>query len=101
MREKGTAPGTQLVQAVKRAGYQADVIPIYRLQLDCPDMNSAGCPDKVRRALAGVRGVRGVGFPGLTSAVIYYDGRTCTVSRLLQVMQREGVSCSRDSSQES
>ena len=87
------ASGPSLVQAILRIGYRAVVIPTLRMTLDCPDMACEGCSDRVAAALRRVTGVRGVRFPSATQAVVYYDGRRLSESRLLRIVKGAGFSC--------
>ena len=94
-RIKGQAPGSKLVAAVRRAGYTAKVIPTYRLTLECPTMAKAGCNERMKRALRSVRGVRGIGFPSPTQAVIYFDGRRTSAQELKRLFKSRGHDCSK------
>lgn len=95
IRRKGTAPGTELVRAVQGAGYRAQVIPTYQLALECPKLGTQCATDKVRRAFASIHGVRGVGFPAQTKAIVYFDRRRTSAGRLMQVVAGLGLSCNR------
>ena len=93
-RRRGTAPGTQLTQAVRRAGYSATVIPTVMATLTVADMGCSGCPEKVQAALRRVAGVRGVRMPSRTEAVVYYDCRRVSTSQLVQAVKRSGFTAS-------
>ena len=90
VRRRGTASGAVLVEAVKRAGYEARVIPTLRLALDVPGMGCNGCPERVQEALARRRGVRGLLFPTRTKVVVFYDGRRLTHTELMATIRATG-----------
>ena len=89
-REQGTAAGSELVQAVKRAGYTARVIPTFRLALDVPEMGCAGCPERVQGALSRHRGVRGLRFPTRTRVIVFYDGRRLSQAEIEATIRATG-----------
>ena len=89
-RRRGTAPGTELTRAVRRAGYSATVVPTVMATLQVTDMGCSGCPEKVQAALQRVAGVRGVRMPSRTEAVVYYDRRRVSTSQLVQAVKRSG-----------
>lgn len=93
IRRKGRAPGSALVEAVRRAGYHAEVIPTYQLTLECPNLGRVGGHDRVRKALAGVRGVRAVGFPERTKAIVYYDRRRTSARKLMKLLESRHLEC--------
>ena len=89
-RRRGTAPGSELTQAVRRAGYSATVSPTTRTILEVEGMTCGGCPEKVQAALERVSGVRAVRMPSDTEAVIYYDSRRVSQAQLVQAVSRCG-----------
>ncbi len=90
IRRRGTAPGTELTQAVRRAGYGATVIPTAKTTLTVADMGCSGCPEKVQAALNRVSGVRGVRMTSRTEAIVYYDRRRVSTAQLVQTVKRCG-----------
>ena len=90
-RRKGTAAGTELTQAVRRAGYQRDRDP--HGQDDprrSPAWAATAAPRRCRRRSNRMVGVRDVRMSSRTEAVIYYDRRRVSCAQLVQAVERCG-----------
>jgi copper chaperone CopZ len=92
-RRQGTAPTSELVDAVRRTGYGATLVPVFRTELDCPDLDCAGCPERVRSALERAPGVRGVTLSTRTRIVVFYDRRRTGPETIRQVVLSQGFGC--------
>ena len=81
----------------KRLGavWDLPVVPVFRFELDCPDMECAGCPERVRGALDRARGVRAV-TSSRTHLVVYYDGRRIRPDGIRKIVKGQGFSCEKE-----
>lgn len=97
MRRRGLASGTELVEAVRKAGYKAAVIPTLVTTIEVTDMTCGGCPERVKATLSRLGGVRAVTIPSENEAVVYYDRRKVKPSDLVAALRRSGFQCSTES----
>jgi len=93
VRHRGLASGTELVEAVRRAGYRATVIPTLVTTIEVEDMTCGGCPERVKATLSRLGGVRAVTIPSEGEAVVYYDRRKVKPSDLVAALRRSGFEC--------
>ena len=90
VREKGACTDDQLVRACRSAGYSARVIPVRRVTITVRDMDCTGCPERVKRAIRRVGGVRRVNLQGSEKARVFFDkSRTCK-NDIIDAVRRAG-----------
>ncbi|MFV1958679.1 MAG: heavy-metal-associated domain-containing protein [Planctomycetota bacterium] len=90
IRQVGTASDLQLENAVRNAGYGAKVIPIDSMTLTVSNMTGQGAPDRMKRTLQRVPGVRGVAVEKRKVARVQYDRRRTSRTKILQAVKRAG-----------
>jgi copper chaperone CopZ len=90
IRQKGKACDSELVAAVRRAGYSASVIPVRSVTLSVTNMDCRGCPERVQSALRRVPGVRKVEVKSRSLAQVDYDQRRVDRTKLIAAVRRAG-----------